>query len=425
MALLIKIASLIIVSGSLIFYRFTQIPPHFTYDEVDFARLALSLEGKPYIPYSPIATGHATLYFYILLWSMKLFGVNSLALRLPSALFAVGSVVIFYLVLRNVFQKHESMAMLGAFLLATSRWFFNFARFSFEATLLLLLELTSLLFFLSFIKNKKIISLVFSAVFAGLAFNSYTPGRIFFTLPVFFLIVERGNLIKEKFKNIFFIAVFVIFAAPLSFSLINIKDVRFDKQFYLKNANLTIQKKIEFFQKNVISTLSMFYLLGDRNGRHNYPGKPAINPILVGFLLIGTVFALKKIKKLNNQVFFFYFLLSVFPALLTHPSDNPNMLRTYTTLPSIVYFAVYGYERMINAVKKYAFRNAVKLIFLILFFISSFYELRTYFVYQKRVLNDSFDVRIELKKLFPVMKNAKSDDDFYNTIYNKLKLNKK
>ena len=58
---------LVIVSVFLIFYRFSDIPKNLSFDEVEFAKLALSLQNKPYTPYSTLAIGHSTLYFYVIL----------------------------------------------------------------------------------------------------------------------------------------------------------------------------------------------------------------------------------------------------------------------------------------------------------------------------------------------------------------------
>ncbi len=154
---ILSIIILIIISIGVIFYQFPNIPKNLSFDEVEFTKLALSLDNKPYIPYSPLASGHSTLYFYIILLSFKLFGITNFALRLPSALFGVLSVLVFYFLIRKVFEKlnteYRILNTLLPFSLSiifiTSHWYFNFARFSFEATFLIFLELTSLLFIIS------------------------------------------------------------------------------------------------------------------------------------------------------------------------------------------------------------------------------------------------------------------------------------
>ena len=103
----LPIILLTIISAFLIFYRLTEIPKNLSFDEVEFTKLALSLSDKPYIAYSQLATGHSTLYFYILLVSLKTFGINTFALRLPAAIFGILSIIIFYLILEIIFKKDK------------------------------------------------------------------------------------------------------------------------------------------------------------------------------------------------------------------------------------------------------------------------------------------------------------------------------
>ena len=128
---LIIILFLFVVSSFLIFFKFNLIPQNISFDEIEFSRLAISLNNSNYIPYSNLATGHSTLYFYIILLSFKIFGISNFALRFPSALFGILSIIIFYLLLKNIFNEDKKIfySILGALILLTSRWFINFVRF--------------------------------------------------------------------------------------------------------------------------------------------------------------------------------------------------------------------------------------------------------------------------------------------------------
>ena len=379
------------------------------------------------------------MYFYILLCSLKIFSINTFVLRFPAAIFGILSVIIFYFIMQNIYQKNKILntkyLILNTLILLSSRWFLNFARFSFEATFLLFLELTSIYFLLKFDevlkvktvflrqspgapvgvwRSKKTLSnfyIIVSGIFSGLAFLSYTPGRIFFLLPMGFLILDlyrwgmpRLYNAKMIIKNLLlFLIPLLIITTPLTNYLINNKDTRIDQQFFLKNNEMPIQEKLNGFWYNVSSTALMFNIKGDVNGRHNYPNKPALNPILGILFIIGLVVSIKNFKNLYNKIFLFYFLISLFPALITYPWENPNMLRTYTVLPSAVYFigtAIYHLSSIVQrwllnkGIPRYLILNTL---YLILIF-SSFYELRTYFKYQSIVFNQSFEIKSPLEK---------------------------
>ncbi len=411
-----QVLLLLLISSLIIFYKFVAIPEFVAYDEIDFARLAFSLQDTPYTPYSPIATGHATLYFYILLLSFKLFGISEFALRLPSALFGIGSVILTYFLLKTVFVKNKYIPFFLALILSSSRWFFNFARFSFEATFLLCLELSSLIFMTRYESSKKISYLVAASVFAGLAFNSYPSGRIFFVVPLFYILISN-NPVRKKIKDILLvISIVFIMSFPLIYTIQKSGDPRFQK---------VVVRKIEHVTSNLTSTVGMLYVGGDMNGRHNYPGKPALNPILALFFTIGALAVIKNIRKKWNALFIFYFVVSIIPSLLTEPKQNPNMLRTFTVLPTIIFCIGISFIVIQNYSKKLKIKKFILPIIAVLIIISSLYELRTYFNFQAEVFHQSFDIHERLNKIVPVFKTVKSDDEFYSTIYYKLKLNEK
>jgi 4-amino-4-deoxy-L-arabinose transferase-like glycosyltransferase len=387
---------IILVSIGVIFYRFVDIPHALHYDEVEFARLAVSLDGKPYAPYSPLATGHATMYFYILLFSFKLFGVTPFALRLPAAIFGVLTTVLFYFIMKVVFskEKYKFLPFIAAFTFITSRWYFNFARFSFEATFLMFLEFAAILAFFIFRENKKLKWIVISGIFTGLAYNSYTAGRLFVALPLFFLIINtpfKKLLTWRGLKPIAsFLAAFIILILPITIYLSMNKDTRVDQLFFVMNHEMTVSEKAAGVWQNITGTLGMFHIKGDVNGVHNYPNKPILNPIIGILFVIGLVLSILKWKEFYNTFFLAYFFLSIFPAILTYPWENPHLLRTITAIPALVYFVMLSIIYSINLTK---FKNAAIAFFCILLLASAVYELRTYFLYHAPVLQEAFRMR--------------------------------
>ncbi len=415
---LLELFFLIIFSSIVIFFQFNEVPKKLSWDEVEFSRLALSLDKKPYTPYSQLATGHSTLYFYVILLSFKLFGLTNFALRFPAALFGVINVTIFYFIASLVFletkyfNKHflsqkipllnVSIVSLIPFLLSlifvTSRWYFNFARFSFEVTFLLFLELTSIYFFLKFVTRSRVIAeydtlfLIIAGLFAGLTFLSYYPGRIFFLLPLLFLIVYSSKKLIKKHLLIFLI-VFFIAASPLIVYLATHKDQRIQEQLFLSDNKLSLQSKITYIGINIAKLAFTFNLYGDLNGRHNYPGKPILNPLIGAFFLFGFLVTVLNLKNFYNQFFLVYFILSMLPAVFTYPAENPNSLRTFTAVIPALYFVGSGILYLLQSEKKSRILTlAVMIVLTLLFILSSAYDLRTYFLYQKAVFSKSFEL---------------------------------
>ncbi len=409
---LAEITILTLVASILIFYKFNQIPKNLSYDEVEFAKLAISLDKKPYTPFSSLATGHSTLYFYIILLSFKIFGINNFALRFPSALFGVLNVLLFYFIIKVSMKEYGNIAIKKWFpfilslIFLTSRWYFNFARFSFEATFLLFLELASVYFLFQYLKKRESTGLLLATVFAGLTFNSYTPGRIFFIIPLVFIVWRvikqwssgtTSNVAGATKQLSLGLFIFLLTVLPLTSYLFTHPDIRFQQQFFINNSNESIHRKAEFLWSNIKSTVLMFNLKGDVNGRHNYPFKPALNSVLGVFFLGGLFLTLKNYKNFYNQFFLLYFVISLIPSILTYPWENPNMLRTFTVIPSVVFFAGRAVEFLMGLNLKKTYKKYLVFFILFLLVSSSIYEIRTYFRYQSKVFEQAFEVKQDLE----------------------------
>lgn len=409
---------LFLISSLLIFYKYDQIPRGLAHDENELARTAFSLENKPYTAFTPVADGHGTPYFYLLLASFKLFGVNQFALRLPSKIIGIIIIPLFYILILKILKTskkfHISLELFSfilSLLLLTSRWYLHFVRISLETPFLLLVELIAVNLLWMFLDKKKWLFLILTAIFSGLAFNSYQPGRIFFLLPLTFLLINKIRL--KKIIDLYLLP-FIIVILPISIILLSNpkNDIRFNQQFFLKNSSLSLQKKVGFLTENVKSTTLMFFTEGDVNGQHNYTGKPALNPVMAGLLIVGLLGAIVGFKNTNHLFFLIYFFLGAIPTILTYPWENPNMLRTYTMLPAIVYFIGQGLIFLYIFIRKKAakFTFFYYIVVAALLVISIFYELRTYFVYQPIVFKQAFDV----KDYLPIIRQNAHRDDLWS-----------
>lgn len=395
------------IAVSVVFYHFPDVPKNVALDELEFARLAHKLTAEPYTVYHRYATGHATLYFYILAAFFRMFGETVAALRLPAAIFGLGAAATLYAIFSKIFKSSGitifsrtiPYAFIGAVLFATSRWNFQFSRFAFEASFLVFLELLSFYAFVRFIESKKTYRwLVASGVFSGLAFHSYIPGRLFIIVPlcgIFFL--GRAKSIE---KCVYLLVPFCIVISPLVGYLLHSPDVRIQQQLYWTNSALQLSEKISYFIDNCVKTVSMFFLRGDVNGRHNYPLKPALNPLIFSLTCVGLWSSLTKKGDIYVKLFFIYFLIALIPTVLTNPQENPNMLRTMTVIPSVLFFAVRGLNYILETSKRYSTITTVLSCACIILLIGSMiYEVRTYFVYQTTVFSESFEIHDGLKTI--------------------------
>lgn len=416
---LILFCIVFLVNFGVTFYAFNRIPQNIAYDEILLGKLALSLDKNPYTIFTSFADGHAIPYFYTMLLSFKTFGVNNFALRLPAALFGFLGSLIFYAIAKRVFKEKKisflPISFIVAIIFVCLRWRINFVRFSFEMPYLLLIELLSTYYIFRCIPLRqgfegqvdisKTKFLVFSGIFAGLAFHSYQPGRIFFLVPLLYLVIRKANL-KHMVS---YLSSFLVVALPLVvFLMMNPgSDGRVNQLNYLQNSSLSIPQKVSYFSTNIVKTASMFFYKGDANGRHNFPFKPALNPLFGLLFACGVAMTIWNVRKKDSHDLFFivYFIVSLIPALLTLPSENPHMLRTYTAIPSIIIFIGLLLTTLTKWRQNYLFHTFI----LLMVFGGCVYDLRTYFIYQLRVMRNSFEVTCPIQQV--IYRNTKTLGD--------------
>ena len=158
------IVLILIVAFFLRFYQLGENPPSLTWDEAAWGYNAYSLgtDGKDefgrFLPLDYIESFgdfKPPVYAYLDVIPVKILGLSEFAVRFPSALFGVLTVLIAYFLVKTLFHlrgvhphlakasggesatsevsKAENIALLSAFLLAVSPWHIMLSRAAFEA----------------------------------------------------------------------------------------------------------------------------------------------------------------------------------------------------------------------------------------------------------------------------------------------------
>jgi len=185
---------------------------------------------------------------------------------------------------------------------------------------------------------------------------------------------------------------------PLSFYLIRNPDIRVNQQSFLTNNSVSITNKFSYLGQNIVKTALMFNVRGDVNGRHNYPLKSALNPLIGILFLVGLIVGIHQRQNKTNQLFLIYFIISLIPTLLTYPHENPHMLRTFTVIPSIVYFIVLGLQWLTKFIPNQYRKISIYIVFMLLI-LSAIYEIRTYFYYQNQVFKQAFEIKKDISQV--------------------------
>ncbi len=370
------LVGILIIAIFLRFYHFTTTPPGLYPDEaMDGNNAAEVAATGHYQVFYTEDNGREGLYVNMVAVLLQFFHAphEPYVIRLPAAIAGVLTVLGLYLLLAELFGYE--IALLAAFLLATSFWHINFSRIGFRAILAPLLLTWSLWLI---IKAFRAISgrvattyAIAAGIVYALGFYTYIAYRVTPLLVLLFIPFVKKYPDFWKRVLIFIVAAFVV-AAP-----IGLYFVQHPGDFFGRTAQISVTNNanpIAEFAINLGKTALMFNVHGDYNWRQNVSGAPELFwPVGILFLL-GIVLGLywlyddwrkRKVphEKESFTLFPFGLLLTfawiVLAALPAAASDEgiPHALRSILMIIPAMIFAAMGGVWLYRLMKKYIGRN--------------------------------------------------------------------
>ncbi len=225
---------IIIIAALLRLWQLGSTPPSPDWDEAALGYNAYSvlktgrdeygtlfpLSLRSYDDYKP------PLYMYLAIPPIALFGLETWAVRLPSALAGVLAVIGTYYLTRELLKHANKVSSFGIWhlafgipatamlLLAISPWHIQFSRIAFEANIGVTINIWAVWAFLKGLHQRKM--LLVSAFLFGLGLYAYHSERIFVPLLVLLLAwVFRRELFSEKRSVLFAVVIGALTVIPL------------------------------------------------------------------------------------------------------------------------------------------------------------------------------------------------------------------
>lgn len=427
--ILILLFAIVLVATTLRFWNLGNVPSSPDWDEAALGYNAYSIwqTGKDeYGQRFPIVLRSfddykPALYAYFVIPSIALFDLTVFAVRLPSAIFGVLTVLGSFFLVRELFKRND-LALISSFLLAISPWHIQFSRIAFEANLGVMLNVYGILFFLLGLRKNSF--LIASAILLSLNLYAYQSEKVFIPLLALalFVIIRRELLAIPKkylFTAIFLGAIIVlpifyytvtnsealsrargvsVFADTTPFLKENVERYAID----IKNNDyigiIFDNRRVEFAKAIVAGYLSHFdlnwlFIRGDI-ARHHAPNMALMYLWELPFLLIGIyTFIFGKFSRKTKLFILTWFLITPIPASIT--SGVPHSIRTLNFLPTFQIFTAIGLlfaaQKISNLKSGHSFGIQISNLpikYPIFFFILSFsilnflYYLNQYFVQQ-------------------------------------------
>ena len=406
----ILLGIIIFIAILLRFWQLGNVPPSPDWDEASLgynAYLIMTTGRDEYGEFLPVILRSFDdykpgLYAYLIIPFIKLFDLNTISVRLPSAIFGVLAVIGIYFLVKELFSARGPaaphprptsssirfrsglralvggpplrvpphwIALFTAGLLAISPWHLQFSRIAFEAQAGLSLNIFSILFFIKGLK--KGVYFVPSVIFASASIYMYQSEKVY--LPILFLVllfIYWKDLIKASRKWITgAVLIGVLFSIPMFLALISdpnsllrargVSVFSDQTQFLSRNVikyaddvergdiigMMVDNRRVEYAKAIVAGYISHFnlnwlFITGDIE-RHHAPNMGLLYLFELPFLFIGIyLLVFGNFSKKTKLTIFAIFLVAPIPASIT--SGVPHAVRTINFLPTFQIFTALG-----------------------------------------------------------------------------------
>ena len=362
---------IIIIAAFFRLYNLTILPPGLYPDEAMNGNNALeALDTNNFKIFYPENNGREGFFINIQAIFVKFLSNYSWALRLPSALFGLFTILGIYFLGRELF-KNKYIGLLSSFFAATSFWHINFSRIGFRAIMAPFFFVWGIYFLLaSFNKIKEqkssklyILYSAIAGIFYGLGFHSYIAYR---ATPLIILIIlllywfqNKENLFRKKFL---FSAFCFLFFTTIVAGPIGLYFLQNPQDFMGRTTQISIFNSptpIKDLTINVLKTVGMFNFVGDYNWRHNYAGRPELFWLVGILFLMGIIYGIyclfKKNKSFTEEkspfiILFSLFIVAMMPVIISN-EGLPHALRAILMAPAVFILAGFGGVWLIEKIK--------------------------------------------------------------------------
>jgi 4-amino-4-deoxy-L-arabinose transferase-like glycosyltransferase len=340
---LITLLVILLLAAFFRLYSFNSVPFGTWYDEADGGLHALQLLQDPnYRPVFVPAMDRSAFLVYLFALALRLFGVSTLTLRAVSVAFGLGGVLAAYLFGREFVD--ERLGLLLAFFIAVSRWHVNFSRIAMTGIDAPLFILLTLYFLLKGGRTGHARDFAWSGLVLGLGQWFYTANNFLVIVVGLFVIIQAvavRSYLRRNWANLLLLALAVLLTvAPLARYAMRHSDA-----FWARPRRLSIFRDptvtdpraalIETTKRHVL----MFNFQGDRNGRHNLPGAPMLDPISAALFVLGFAYSLWRWRTPRYLLLPVWFAVMLCAGIFSLFFESPQALRAIGTLPVVYLMA--------------------------------------------------------------------------------------
>jgi len=368
---------IIVIAAAIRLWRLGSIPPALSWDEAAIGYNAWSVLqtgndewGEPFpLLFRSFDDYKLPGLIYSVALSEAVFGLTAFAVRLPTALFGVGIVVIGYMLAGKLLSYQTNRtnetytaqytALFAAFLLAVSPWLISFSRQAFESLASLFFVMLGVYGLTCFERQPRFI--LFSAVaFAASLYFYYAARVVVPVILLIFIIVYWKHLWKRRHLAVLAAVLGIIIIAPLIPAVLSVGGFSRISQVVVTNEPEYIERMtaytngivdhdnawwtrivynrrfalVETVAYNYLQNISPVFLFINGTEPHGLLYLWELPLLFLG------LYALFRLNGSTKWILFAWLLAAPLAGALT--KDQPNALRTLIGAPAFVMVSALG-----------------------------------------------------------------------------------
>lgn len=356
--IIITLISITTLGGFLRFYKITKNPPSLNGDEISMGYDAYSIlqTGKDQfgkfmpITFRSVGDYKNPIPIYLMIPSIRLFGLNDLSIRIQNAFIGTLMIPLFFLFLLKVIQN-RLIALVGAFFLSISSWHIYYSRVEYETLIASFFILLGIWFFMKMLEGSRIWA-VLSAFFLILTMYTAPAPRLF--VPVFIIAALISQFRKFKAipdRLITFLLTCLLLVLPLIYATIFLgagtrltmvlisNDIEFQRYVLLKyfESLNDLPLLLFFWLKRYISYIQPEFLFF--NGLNmTIPGSLGLGLFYLfelPWLVLGIIEFIKR-KIPYKAIFIIWLLTGILPDSITNNQQHAGRLLQITPVAIFV-----------------------------------------------------------------------------------------
>ena len=272
--------------------------------------------------------GQSAIPTYLVSIAIGILGCNLLAVRLPILIISIISIIIIYLLSKEIFNK--KIAIIVLLLTAINPWHIMQSQWNLDCNMFPHIFLIAIYLLCSGIKTNNKIKLYSSMIMFGI--SMYTYGISIFFVPLFLLVIGIALIIKKKIsikELLISSAIYILISIPiltmyiinyLKLDTIEVFGITIQRFYYsVRNEDMLIfsNNVFEQFKTNIISTIETIVLQNDDLIWNTIKGYGTVYIFSIPFIAIGIAdLTNKKNKYKYGLIVLVWFVVAFFVGVM-------------------------------------------------------------------------------------------------------------